>query len=601
MPPAPLRQRFLREPTAARIVACYALFGALWIFFSDRLLSLLITDPALLTRLQTAKGWLFIAATALLLYLLIAAYSRRIRENDRVFGELVRGIAPHVGDDFFAALTRHLATAIGADCAFVGELSPSGRKAKTVAIHAHGVKMENFEYELAGTPCEEVAGGGVCYCPSGAAARFPGDRLLQEMEVDGYIGTPLTDAAGRAIGLLVVLNGGALSREPAATLLQIFAARAGAELERQRAERALQAQAEQLSAIFDSLQACVYVADIESYELLYMNRYAENAFGTDWKGKKCYDILQQEQGKPCAFCTNALLVEDGRPLPTHTWEFQNTVNRRWYQCMDRALTWPDGRLVRLEIALDITERKDLERLKDEMLSAVSHEMATPLTAIIGYVDFILDNHLAGEEVQSHLGTVRREADRLDALLKNFIAIGRLHARQAPPAFAAVDLARCVAGAAEAFRGASSTHRIVEELSADDLTVLGDEGALQQVVENLISNAIKYSPGGGEIVVSGYRQGDAVVVSVSDRGLGIPRDEFERIFDRFYRIDNSDTRRTSGSGLGLTLAREVVELHGGNIRVESTQGKGSTFLVSLPARGAPPLKTGGETTLHQIHP
>ncbi len=130
--------------------------------------------------------------------------------------------------------------------------------------------------------------------------------------------------------------------------------------ERKKAEQAMLTQFKQFSAIFDSINAVVYASDLESYELLHLNRYGVELFGDQNLGRPCYEVLQSGQTQRCPFCTNDRLVRNGVPEPPHAWEFQNTVTGRWFLCIDRAITWDDGRLVRMEVAVDITERKQVE-------------------------------------------------------------------------------------------------------------------------------------------------------------------------------------------------------------------------------------------------
>ncbi len=131
-----------------------------------------------------------------------------------------------------------------------------------------------------------------------------------------------------------------------------------------------------LITILDSLDALVYVSDMETYELIYVNRYGETLWGS-WRGRRCFEVLQAGQTRPCAFCTNHLLRDpDGTPRAVHVWEFQNTVTQRWFQCRDQAIEWIDGRIVRLEIAVDISDRKALEA---EL--RVAHEQAERLARI----------------------------------------------------------------------------------------------------------------------------------------------------------------------------------------------------------------------------
>ena len=176
----------------------------------------------------------------------------------------------------------------------------------------------------------------------------------------------------------------------------------------------------QLNTLFDSMNAVVYVADLETYELLYVNRFAREFFGQDWQGQKCYHYLQEGIDRPCAFCTNPQLVNHGEPGAPVIWEFLNTKNNHWYECFDKAIRWTDGRLVRLEVAIDITERKELEKIKDDLLSSMSHEMRTPLTAISGFAELLLNETDVPEQHRRHIEIIYQEADKLTDLVNRFL-------------------------------------------------------------------------------------------------------------------------------------------------------------------------------------
>lgn len=346
-------------------------------------------------------------------------------------------------------------------------------------------------------------------------------------------------------------------------------------------EQQLEHQFAQLTTIFDSVNAVIYVADLGSYELLYLNKFGEAIFGKDWQGKPCYQVLQAGQEVPCGFCTNDRLVVGGEPQPPYVWEFRNTVSGRWYQCIDRAIPWTDGRLVRMEIAFDISERKEMERIKDEMVSAVSHEMRTPLTAMLGYTEFMLEHEVTPEQQKEFLRTVYHETERLNELIGNFLDLQRLRMRPESIAMNPLSVEALISNAAALF-GASLKHRLAVSFPPGLPGVLGNEGQLHQVLVNLISNAVKYSPEGSPITLGARREGEKVVIWVRDEGIGIPPDLHELIFERFYRVDNTDRRLVGGAGLGLALVREIAAAHGGRVWVESTVGKGSTFFVELPA-------------------
>lgn len=575
---------FGHRAVSLKIAGIYLLVAGLWIFFSDELLAMLVSDPALMTRLEITKGWVFVLLTAGILYLLINRYMAALARKDEAVLVMAEGVSAATGEAFFASLTEHLARALNADYAFVGELTGEDRgSVKTIAVYGRGSILENFSYRLEDTPCAGVLTGTPCYHPSGVQHKFPNDSLLAEMGIDCYMGAPLADSEGRAMGLMVVLNGSPLrDRNLAESVFSIFTARAATELERKRAEDALKNQFSQISTIFDSLNALVYVADLETNRLLYLNKYGTGIFGDDWQGRFCYEVLQADTQGPCAFCTNERLVKDGMPQRPCIWEYQNTVTGRWYQCIDRAIHWTDGRLVRLEIAIDISERKEMEQLKDEMISAVSHEMRTPLTAMMGFSEFMLENEVDPVQQRVYLNTIHREAERLNELIGNFLDLQQIKARQVTYRFTAIPVQLLLKDAVDLFAVDQSRHRFTIDCPPDLPAVRGDEARLHQVLTNIISNAVKYSPQDSLVSVGAQGKGETVTIWVKDEGPGVPPAVRDKIFEKFYRLDNTDRRTIGGTGLGLALVREIVTAHSGRVWVESAEGKGSTFYISLPA-------------------
>ena len=351
--------------------------------------------------------------------------------------------------------------------------------------------------------------------------------------------------------------------------------------------KALHHQFDQLTTIFDSVNAIVYVADLATHEMLYLNKFGAALFGENWQGKSCYEVFQTDQDDPCSFCTNELLVANGEPLAPYVWEYQNTLTGKWFQCIDRAIQWTDNQLVRLEIAFDISERKGVERLKDELVSAVSHEMRTPLTAMLGYTEFMLENEVPQVKQQEYLRTIHHETARLNELIGNFLDLQRLKLRPEPLDVTALSVEALLRETADLFGGAPQKHRITVDCPPDLPQVIGNAGQLHQVLINLVSNAVKYSPEGTTITLGARREGASDTLWVKDEGIGVPVAMQEKIFERFYRIDNSDRRLVGGAGLGLALVREIVIAHSGKVWVESSIGRGSTFYVQLPA-----IKKGG---------
>jgi len=343
----------------------------------------------------------------------------------------------------------------------------------------------------------------------------------------------------------------------------------------------LKSQFDEFRTIFDSLNAIVYVADFETHEILYLNRQGELLFG-DGTNRFCYDVLQSGQSGSCDFCTNDRLVVDGALQPPYTWEYQNTINQHWYQCIDKAIRWPDGRLARLEIAVDITETKRMEQLKDEILSAVSHEMRTPLTAVLGFAEYLVENEPPAEERRSYMQTVLSEAQRLNLLIDNFLRLNRLKARRESYQMTLITPLELLRSAMDKVSHISSSHQLHLAVREELPSFFGDFEELSLVLDNLLANAFKYSPQGGDITIGAHVKNGEIILSVADQGIGMDAADLQPIFSEFYRVDNTDRRLTSGAGLGLTLAREIVRLHGGRIWAESIPGKGSTFFIALTA-------------------
>lgn len=338
---------------------------------------------------------------------------------------------------------------------------------------------------------------------------------------------------------------------------------------------------DELTTLFDAIPAIVYVADMQSYELLFVNRFAAERFGADWRGRSCFSYLQQGQQQSCSFCTNPLLLPDGQPGPPIAWEFRNTRDGRWYQCLDKAVHWPDGRLVRMEIALDITERKEVERTREELLSTVSHEMRTPLTAITGFSELLLDEETLTEPVRRHVATIFREAEKMQELVQSFLEVRRLKTDLARVDYEPLSVKSLLDQASRTEGECAARHFLTIDCP-EDLAVFGNRRELNQILRQLVSNACRFSPQGGEIILQAQPVGDAAQICITDHGIGIPAEEQERIFEPFYRLDIGDRRRVRGIGLGLTMVREIVTLHGGTIQVTSAPGAGSRFTVTLPA-------------------
>jgi signal transduction histidine kinase len=231
---------------------------------------------------------------------------------------------------------------------------------------------------------------------------------------------------------------------------------------------------------------------------------------------------------------------------------------------------------------------ELDRLKDEFLSLVSHELRTPLTSIRGYLDLVLDEE-AGElnpEQRRFLKAVERNSGRLLRLVGDLLFVAQADAGRLTLERAKVDVAALAADCVEAARPVADQRSIELHLAAVPVPALvGDRGRLAQVLDNLVSNALKFTPEGGRVEVRTSVTNEFVRLEVEDSGIGIPVEEQPRLFERFFRAASATEQAIPGTGLGLAIVKAIVEAHTGRIEVVSAPGKGTTFTVELPLREA----------------
>ena len=232
---------------------------------------------------------------------------------------------------------------------------------------------------------------------------------------------------------------------------------------------------------------------------------------------------------------------------------------------------------------DLTRLKKLERNREEFVANVSHELRTPLSLIKGYTETLLDGAKDNPEVSlKFLQTIDRNAERLKLLIEDLLTISELESGRLRLQLQPVALKPLVGKLCEDFKPRASSRDITLVNEMPELTVKADSDRVQQVLGDLVDNAIKYGRTAGTVAIRARATDDGVIeLCVADDGPGIPEDARERIFERFYRVDKARSREQGGTGLGLSIVKHIVQSHGGRVWVESEPGKGSRFFFSLP--------------------
>lgn len=239
------------------------------------------------------------------------------------------------------------------------------------------------------------------------------------------------------------------------------------------------------------------------------------------------------------------------------------------------------RLGRIVTVREVTAEREAAQLKSDLVATVSHELRTPLTGVLGFAELLQQPDLDGDTRDRYTSIIYAEASRLTRLINDFLDLQRIEERGLTLDLRPFDLRSLIREVAETLSAGQDSHAIRLDLSDGPIEVTADVERLAQVLTNLLSNAIKYSPGQAGIHVTAAVEGGAARVSVRDDGIGIAPEHHPDLFTKFFRVDSSDTRTIGGTGLGLALARDIIDAHGGRMGLESTPGQGSTFWFELP--------------------
>jgi len=343
----------------------------------------------------------------------------------------------------------------------------------------------------------------------------------------------------------------------------------------------------ELSAILGSMLEGVVAVDRDE-RILHLNRNAAEILSTrpeDAIGERIWELSRVQ---PLAETIAAVLSDASE----HTREARvtNEKRERIIELIASPLRDRRGELAGAVMVLhDVTELRRLELIRRDFVLNVSHELKTPLTAIRGFVETLIDDPDTDPDTrQDFLQRANEHVLRLATLVTDLLVLSRVESEEEALERGPVDLRRILRECSDRLSPGSRGRDVELDLVMPEssVTILGDEESLSQVVDNLLDNALKYTPDGGRIELRLLRSGPSAVVEVEDTGIGIEGKHLDRIFERFYRVDKARSRELGGTGLGLSIVKHITSAHGGGVSVVSKPGRGSTFRVSLPVHEDP---------------
>lgn len=238
----------------------------------------------------------------------------------------------------------------------------------------------------------------------------------------------------------------------------------------------------------------------------------------------------------------------------------------------------------ITVLQDITEQKKLEEMQKEFVANVSHELRTPITTIKSYTETLLSGAMEDQQIaENFLTVINNESDRMTTLVQDLLELSRLDNKQIKFNMKKMNLTKLIEESYDKYKilADKNNQKMTYSTPNDDFYIIGDPHRVEQVIKNVISNAVKYSPEEAEIDIDITGLEESVMIAIKDTGMGIPDEDIDRIFERFYRVDKARSRAMGGTGLGLAIVKEIVEHHGGTIEVESTYGKGTIFRIRFP--------------------
>jgi len=402
--------------------------------------------------------------------------------------------------------------------------------------------------------------------------------------------------AGKPLGLLVVFRSYQATVTPNdIQIMQSFADQAAIAVHNAQLYDRINRERQRLAALLQHSGDGVLILDV-NLNVLQINQAFERMVG-----RTADEAVGREQDEVIVWAQ--IEQESLAEIMSQGWPNPNTDgNRSDTHYVEGEIVRPDGTSLSIGITYaplfdaenrliniianvrDITNFRRAQRMQNVFISTISHELRTPVALIKGYASTLNrdDAHWDADIIRNSLSVIEDESDRLTELIEDLLTASKIQAeRGISLQLADVALDHLAAYAVERFRSQTQRHNLILSFPDHFPTIQGDSRRLRQVVDNLVANAIKYSPDGGTITIGGRFTDENVTVFVRDQGVGISKSEIPRVFERFYRVQNQLTAKTKGTGLGLYLVKAIIEAHGGTMNVKSNHGQGSTFYFTIP--------------------
>jgi PAS domain S-box-containing protein len=526
------------------------------------------------------------------------------KRSEETLKHIGLGVSSSTGEEFVRSLVKQLSKALQTDFSFLVETTKKNDEDNTctLVIAEHGHIRSKMNFKLANSACEEVLKRGFRAFPSDVREKFPKDEVLKELAAESFVAMPLVDHKGKTVGLMGVIDTKQMENvQIAESTLQIFAARAAAEIERKRFEEDLNAEKERLAVTLRSIGDGFIAADTDG-NVAMINNVAERLTG--WRqdqiiGKplvEIFNILNERTRKPCSTMLDRI-VETGSVVGTANHAI--VVSREGVERLIEISAAPirdktNRKLGTVLVFRDITEKEHLEaeRRKAEKLESlgvaaggIAHDFNNLLTAIIGNLSLSLISISPDEEMYERLSAAKKASLRAQELAQQLLTF----AKGGAPIKKTASIGQLIQDTVT-FSIRGSAIRSDFAMPDDLWPVEVDSGQISQVVNNLAINAEQAMPAGGALRVTcenfflaeenpalaPLRVGRYVKITVQDEGIGIPEEYLKKIFDPYF------TTKPKGSGLGLATSYSIVKNHDGLITVDSKVGIGSLFSIYLPA-------------------